>query len=134
MELPNLGKHCQGKNCNLLDYLPYTCNKCKKVFCDSHFKDHTALNDCAGIGNVTVPVCPICNKPVPVGRDEDPNVRMNMHISTNCKDPEKTVSKKAFVNICSVNGCSKKEAIPFTCKNCKLKYIYYLLIKFLHKT
>merc|ERR1739845_55169 len=36
MELPHIGKHCELKSCNKLDYLPIKCNKCNLTFCDSH--------------------------------------------------------------------------------------------------
>lgn len=41
-ELPSLGKHCNHKSCNQLDFLPVTCNFCKHVFCKDHFNylDH----------------------------------------------------------------------------------------------
>jgi hypothetical protein len=32
-----------------------------------------------------VPVCPLCNQPVPVNRGEDPNIRVDMHMQNECK-------------------------------------------------
>ena len=36
-ELLKLGKHCDLEGCNLLDFLPVTCNYCLKIFCKEHF-------------------------------------------------------------------------------------------------
>jgi len=38
MELPHIGKHCQHKSCNRLDYLPFTCKHCQGNFCEDHWK------------------------------------------------------------------------------------------------
>jgi|AntRauTorckE6833_2_1112554.scaffolds.fasta_scaffold87462_2 predicted nucleic acid binding AN1-type Zn finger protein len=42
MEFPNLGKHCDLKNCRQLDFLPFYCRDCKKYYCKDHSykKDH----------------------------------------------------------------------------------------------
>jgi len=31
-DLMSIGKHCFVSNCRLLDYLPFTCDLCKKEF------------------------------------------------------------------------------------------------------
>ncbi|GAB1601925.1 AN1-type zinc finger protein 1-like [Argonauta hians] len=35
-ELPQLGTHCQVPGCNLLDFLPFECPDCSKIFCQQH--------------------------------------------------------------------------------------------------
>ncbi|XP_052229301.1 AN1-type zinc finger protein 1-like isoform X3 [Dreissena polymorpha] len=35
-ELPNIGKHCSVGSCKLLDFLPFACDGCKKIFCSEH--------------------------------------------------------------------------------------------------
>uniref|UniRef100_V5I0M0 AN1-type domain-containing protein n=1 Tax=Ixodes ricinus TaxID=34613 RepID=V5I0M0_IXORI len=35
-ELPQLGKHCHVESCNRLDFLPFECAHCKKIFCSDH--------------------------------------------------------------------------------------------------
>lgn len=30
---PDLGDHCQHPDCHQLDFLPFHCDGCKKVFC-----------------------------------------------------------------------------------------------------
>lgn len=36
-ELLNVGKHCDLKGCNQLDFLPVKCSHCKNIFCKEHF-------------------------------------------------------------------------------------------------
>nr|XP_011416259.2 AN1-type zinc finger protein 1 isoform X2 [Crassostrea gigas] len=35
-EFPNLGEHCSLDGCKQIDFLPFTCTKCQKVFCLEH--------------------------------------------------------------------------------------------------
>ena len=35
--------------------------------------------------NITVPVCPLCNQPVPTKRGSDPNVSVDEHIANDCQ-------------------------------------------------
>lgn len=37
MEFPELGETCQLADCKTLDFLPFTCNYCRSVFCKHHF-------------------------------------------------------------------------------------------------
>ncbi|XP_045498755.1 AN1-type zinc finger protein 1-like [Colias croceus] len=45
MEFPDLGEHCQYKDCNQTDFLPLQC-KCGKIFCRVHFNDHCLSGLC----------------------------------------------------------------------------------------
>ena len=38
----NIGEHCQLEECNQLDFLPFKCDLCKKIFCLKHksYDDH----------------------------------------------------------------------------------------------
>lgn len=36
MDFDDIGGRCQFENCNQLDYLPFECNLCNKVFCLNH--------------------------------------------------------------------------------------------------
>ncbi|XP_066992532.1 AN1-type zinc finger protein 1 [Anabrus simplex] len=37
MELPQLGKQCALGDCQQLDFLPFECNHCHRIFCKQHF-------------------------------------------------------------------------------------------------
>ncbi|KAI9277002.1 hypothetical protein BDA99DRAFT_494622 [Phascolomyces articulosus] len=118
MEFPELGKHCTFEGCKQLDFLPYTCYHCKKIYCQEHFKldDHhcPSLNDPQL--DVRVPTCPICESPVPGPRNEDPNIRVNRHIQNNCEDTKKPS------NLCRQKGCKAKLLVPMQCSDCGKAY------------
>ncbi|XP_020580052.1 zinc finger AN1 and C2H2 domain-containing stress-associated protein 16-like [Phalaenopsis equestris] len=115
---PNLGKHCSVEDCKLIDFLPFTCDRCDKVFCLQHrsYAKHTCPN--ANQTDVTVLICPLCAQSVRLVPNEDPNITWDLHVNGNC-DPsnyQKTTKKKR----CPVPGC--KEILVFSntirCKDC----------------
>lgn len=116
---PNLGEHCSASDCNQLDFLPFTCDLCRQVFCLDHrsYSKHNCAN--ATDKDVTVLVCPLCAKAVRLVPNEDPNVTWDQHVRTNC-DPSNyaKVHKKPR---CPVRGC--REVLTFSnkmvCKDCK---------------
>ncbi|XP_064405565.1 AN1-type zinc finger protein 2A-like [Halichondria panicea] len=119
MELPEVGSHCTVSSCNRLDFLPFECDACHKIFC----KDHQTYNEhnCTeGLDkNVVVPTCPLCNQPVPVARGDDPNIKVNQHIQQECRSDK---ANKLYTNKCSFPGCKKKELVPVTCNNCRQNF------------
>ncbi len=57
-----------------------------------------------------VPVCPLCNKPIPVKPGLAPDVEVGRHIDTDCQsDPAKERRGKVYSNKCSKKGCKTKE-------------------------
>jgi len=73
--------------------------------------------------NVQVPVCPLCNAPVPGKADELPDIRVSRHIDSDCQsDRAVTHRKKVYTNKCSFKGCKGKELIPITCDRCMKNY------------
>ncbi|KAI8093024.1 uncharacterized protein BX664DRAFT_328756 [Halteromyces radiatus] len=118
MEFPDLGKHCTFDDCSQLDFLPYTCYHCKKIYCQEHFKldDHKCPSRQDPSLDIRVPTCPICNKPIPGSRNEDPNIRVNRHIQRNCADDE-TPS-----NLCRLKGCKARLLVPMNCGACGQAY------------
>ncbi|XP_053957859.1 AN1-type zinc finger protein 2A [Anastrepha ludens] len=118
MEFPHLGQHCNGSTCNRLDFLPFTCDSCNKVFCSSHFNYDKHL--CKGPlrKDMQVPICPLCGEPVPTAPGVEPDLTVGRHIDQQCKSD----TKKIYTNRCSYKNCKKKELIPFTCTECKINY------------
>lgn len=119
MELPHLGESCSNNECNRLDFLPYKCDLCSKIFCQDHreYKDHSCPEQYR-VDRI-VPVCPKCGEIIPVKPGDDPNIKVNSHIENNCSKVPKV---KTYPNRCNKQGCKKKEAIPVHCKNCKLNF------------
>ncbi|KAK2170839.1 hypothetical protein NP493_1133g00065 [Ridgeia piscesae] len=103
MELPDLGQHCSEATCKQLDFLPVKCDACHKIFCNEHYQ--YARHNCTEsyAKDNQVPVCPLCNTPIPVKKGESPDVRVGEHIDNDCQsDPAK----------------EKRKLIPFKCERC----------------
>ncbi|XP_048321080.2 zinc finger AN1 and C2H2 domain-containing stress-associated protein 13 [Ziziphus jujuba] len=117
-EFPDLGKHCTVEDCKQIDFLPFSCDRCNKVFCLEHrsYIKHSCPK--ADKQDVTVVICPLCAKGVRLIPDEDPNITWERHVNTDC-DPsnyEKVTKKKK----CPVPGC--KDILTFSntikCRDC----------------
>ncbi|XP_014252892.1 AN1-type zinc finger protein 2A-like [Cimex lectularius] len=122
MEFPELGQHCSAAYCRKLDFLPVKCDACTELFCHEHMsylKHNCPKSDAR---NVQVPVCPLCNAPVPSKRGEMPDIAVGAHIDRDCQsDPAKN-RRKVFSNKCNLKGCKKKELFPVICKDCHLNF------------
>ncbi|CAA0816487.1 Zinc finger AN1 domain-containing stress-associated protein 12 [Striga hermonthica] len=117
---PDLGSHCENPDCRRLDFLPFTCNACRKVFCLDHrsYKSHGCPNSDAGSRKVVV--CEICSSAVETtGRDsEDEKKILERHEKSGQCDPKK--KKKPT---CPVRRCRQVLTVSntATCKNCRIK-------------
>ncbi|XP_054715859.1 AN1-type zinc finger protein 2A-like [Uloborus diversus] len=122
MEFPDLGKHCSVTTCNMLDFLPMKCDACSEIFCKDHFNylNHSCKN--AYKKDVQVPVCPLCNNPVPSKRGEQPDIAVGQHIDRDCQADPAIAQRKIYTNKCFVKGCRQKEVIKITCDSCKKTY------------
>ncbi|XP_030751315.1 AN1-type zinc finger protein 2A-like [Sitophilus oryzae] len=122
MELPHLGKHCSKLNCNKLDFLPIKCDACNLLFCDEHFRYTTHNCKRAYQKDNQVPVCPLCNIPIPVQKGQHPDYVVGSHIDSDCQsDPAKS-RRRVFTNKCSYKRCKNKEVIPVICNECALNF------------
>eukprot|EP00088_Acartia_fossae_P031752 TRINITY_DN32568_c0_g1_i5.p1 TRINITY_DN32568_c0_g1~~TRINITY_DN32568_c0_g1_i5.p1 ORF type:complete len:258 (-),score=45.36 TRINITY_DN32568_c0_g1_i5:121-894(-) len=119
MELPHIGEHCTESSCKQLDYLPMRCDACNQLYCKDHLKydDHSCNSKYKK--DVQVPVCPLCNAPVPVARGTLPDLAVSAHIDQACKQK---VKEKVFTNRCNKARCKKKELVKITCDACKLNF------------
>ncbi|MBN3318074.1 ZFN2B protein, partial [Atractosteus spatula] len=122
MEFPNLGEHCSEKSCKRLDFLPMKCDACQDIFCKDHitYVNHKCTS--AYKKDVQVPVCPLCNTPIPVKRGEMPDIKVGEHIDRDCKSDPAHRKRKIFTNKCSKSGCKQKEMIKVTCEQCHLNF------------
>ncbi|KAL6520316.1 Zinc finger AN1 domain-containing stress-associated protein 12 [Orobanche minor] len=116
----DLGSHCQHSDCHQLDFLPFTCNSCRKVFCLDHrsYKSHNCPK--SNISSRKVSVCEICSSVIETtGHErEDEKKIMERHEKSGDCDP-----KKKRKPTCPVRRC--KEVLTFsnttTCKTCGVK-------------
>ncbi|XP_014670417.1 PREDICTED: AN1-type zinc finger protein 2A-like [Priapulus caudatus] len=119
MEFPHLGQQCSVTTCKQLDFLPMTCDACKTVFCKDHFVYARHNCESAYKKDVQVPVCPLCNIPVPVKRGEAPDIGVGEHIDRDCQSDPAKEKRKVYTNKCSVRGCKQKELVPVRCEKCR---------------
>ncbi|KAG8384782.1 hypothetical protein BUALT_Bualt04G0154300 [Buddleja alternifolia] len=114
---PELGSHCQHIYCRQLDFLPFTCNACRKVFCLDHrsYKSHDCPKSDAGSRKVVV--CEICSVSIETtghGGEDEKKILERHEKSGDC-DPKKKKKPR-----CPVRRC--KDVLTFSntaaCKNC----------------
>ncbi|XP_076865348.1 AN1-type zinc finger protein 2A isoform X2 [Brachyhypopomus gauderio] len=122
MEFPDLGEHCSEKSCKRLDFLPMRCDACEQIYCKDHITYVSHKCTSSYKKDVQVPVCPLCNTPIPVKRGEMPDIKVGEHIDRDCKADPAQRKRKIFTNKCSKGGCKQKEMIQVTCDQCHLNY------------
>lgn len=72
--------------------------------------------------DIQVPVCPLCNQPIPVNRGELPDIKVGQHIDRDCQSDPAKAKRKVYTNKCSTRGCKQKELVPIICRSCGLNY------------
>ncbi|NXX36810.1 ZFN2B protein, partial [Nicator chloris] len=105
-----------------LDFLPLKCDACEQIFCTDHIT--YAQHNCTSAykKDVQVPVCPLCNTPVPVRREEMPDIVVGEHIDRDCKSDPAQRKRKIFTNKCLKPGCKQKEMMKVICDQCHKNY------------
>uniref|UniRef100_A0A8D0HI78 Zinc finger AN1-type containing 2B n=1 Tax=Sphenodon punctatus TaxID=8508 RepID=A0A8D0HI78_SPHPU len=101
------------------DFLPLKCDGCEQIFCTDHitYAQHKCTS--AYKKDVQVPVCPLCNTPIPVKRGEMPDVVVGEHIDRDCKSDPAQQKRKIFTNKCLKPGCKQKEMMKVICEQCR---------------
>lgn len=117
---PDLGQHCQLPDCHQLDFLPFDCNRCQKVFCVEHrsYKSHNCTKPDDKCRKVMV--CEICSTSIEttgMSLQEEAVMKAKHENSKEC-DPLKKKKPQ-----CPVKRC--KERLTFSnstvCKCCNVK-------------
>ncbi|KHG15615.1 Zinc finger AN1 domain-containing stress-associated 12 -like protein [Gossypium arboreum] len=116
---PDLGKHCQLSGCHQLDFLPFKCQACHKVFCVEHrsCKSHECPEPEHNSRKVII--CEICSTSIEItGKEDQEKMILDKHEKSGNCDPRK--KKKPT---CPVKRC--KETLTFSnrtiCKTCRLE-------------
>ena len=66
-----------------------------------------------------VPVCPLCQRPIPVTkRGDPPDLAVSRHIDSECQSDPAKERRKVFDQRCAVRKCKKKEMIKIRCDDC----------------
>ncbi|CAO1434924.1 unnamed protein product [Diamesa tonsa] len=119
MEFYHLGSHCNEEFCKKLDFLPFSCDSCTKVFCAEHFRYENHGCQEHYKKDFKVPVCPVCSQPVAFERGVSFDITVNRHIESNCRNINQ---KPIYTNACFFQQCKKKELIPFKCSTCSKNF------------
>ncbi|XP_067948293.1 AN1-type zinc finger protein 2B-like isoform X2 [Watersipora subatra] len=69
-----------------------------------------------------VPVCPLCNKPIPLKPGEVADVKVGAHIDADCQSDPAKERRKVYTNRCSKKGCKVKEMVSVRCDRCSKNY------------
>lgn len=117
-DLLALGSHCSVPDCRQIDFLPFKCDCCSRVYCLQHrtYASHTCEK--AGSQETSTIVCPICAKAVKLNATDDPYAVFDRHTQTDC-DPT-NYAKVHQRPRCPVKGCREKLGAinTYTCKEC----------------
>jgi len=112
------GKHCSWDECKQFDFLPFTCDGCRKVFCLAHREQ--SAHKCPAMkpeqANI-LPRCPICNKLVLIKSGESIDAKVMQHIESGCTQFV-VDTKREKVAACSYSKCKALSA-PCECKHCR---------------
>ncbi|PIA19123.1 hypothetical protein COEREDRAFT_21462, partial [Coemansia reversa NRRL 1564] len=126
MEMPDIGVQCHQRDCRALDYLPFTCQYCQKQFCEAHWKaDKHSCPKRDLIVDRRVPSCPICQKVISLGPNEDPDTVVDRHINAGCDGKRNTARKQTPVrkpNGCTFKRCTLKSLVIDTCPGCRQRF------------
>jgi len=114
MEFPELGVHCSVSQCHQLDFLPVVCDACRSKFCNDHWTYDAHTCPLKHTKDVQVPVCPLCDRPVPTAKGTSPDASVSAHLDRDCREKQKRKTK----NRCSVKKCKQTEFIKVSCERC----------------
>lgn len=140
-QLEEWGSHCSLSTCHALDFLPFKCQHCTKLYCSDHFKpsirpsenSHQCSDYDESLIDARVPTCPLCGDPISIPSGTDPNIPMDQHLTTSCRlidqsgllntqNPSSSSTQSSSNKICSRARCSTKMIVPILCTGCQLNY------------
>jgi predicted nucleic acid binding AN1-type Zn finger protein len=119
MEFPDVGKFCSHPECHQLDFLPFTCSNCSKVFCLDHRS--VAAHACPKVQQARTVDCPACTLTLAVKIGEDADAVIARHLDAGC-ERERARSKQGFK--CRAKGCKARELVPVECRHCRENFCF----------
>ncbi|OJT14671.1 AN1-type zinc finger protein 2B [Trametes pubescens] len=123
-QLLDIGQQCSEASCLVVDFLPFKCQHCSHAYCGDHFlptAHHCEKYDAAKLDRIA-PSCPLCNTPVAIPPGQDPNIRMEQHINTQCSVMTGKSAKAKSTPTCARPKCGKVLFAPIRCDSCKHQY------------
>ena len=117
MDLSNIGHRCALRDCNKLDFLPFTCGACERIYCLDHrtYSGHSCSD--AKKFNVQVFVCPLCKGGVRV-EAAGPDAAFAYHESSG--ECARSRAINARTPTCGAPKCKKRlgQGLQATCREC----------------
>lgn len=121
-ELPHLGTRCAHAECRQLDFLPFTCDACEKVYCLEHRTYRAHKCPVGPEKDELVTVCPACQQPIQMhGTKADVDAAWEKHLlSGDCERAQK--GRGPPKKRCGAPGCGEKLMLSntFVCKACSV--------------
>lgn len=132
-QLLSIGRQCSHSACLLVDFLPFKCHHCEDSFCQEHFlvEAHSCPKYDEGKHNRVAPNCtsfrffvialyrlflgPLCNTPVAIRPGQDPNIRMDDHLTNECSVMTGKSGRARTMPVCARGGCKKILFSPIRC-------------------
>lgn len=102
--LEDWGTRCSLPNCNLLDFLPFSCPECSKSFCSNHFKPSLVSSD----------VDHLCEKFILRSENQSSSKPGSL--------PKKVDEPQTNRKLCSYNKCKTIMLAPIQCPSCQRSY------------
>ncbi|KIK99848.1 hypothetical protein PAXRUDRAFT_822300 [Paxillus rubicundulus Ve08.2h10] len=123
-QLLSVGRQCSESSCLLVDFLPFKCQHCSQSFCGEHFlvTAHRCPKYDESKYNRVAPSCPLCNSPVAIPQGEDPNIRVERHILTECSVMTGKSGRSRSQPVCARGKCGKVLYAPIGCNDCHKQY------------
>ncbi|KAH9816934.1 hypothetical protein DFH28DRAFT_927119 [Melampsora americana] len=140
-QLEEWGSHCSLSTCHALDFLPFKCQHCSKLYCSDHFKpsirpsehSHQCSELDESLIDARVPTCPLCGDPISIPSGTDPNLPMDQHLTSSCRlidqsgllksnsksTSSSSPSSSSSNKICSRARCQTKMIVPILCTDCQ---------------
>ncbi|KAJ8523189.1 hypothetical protein ONZ45_g323 [Pleurotus djamor] len=122
--LLSIGKQCSDPACLLVDFLPFKCQHCEQSYCGEHFKveAHKCPSYDESKFDRIAPNCPLCNSPVAIPPNQDPNIRMEQHLTRDCSVMTGKDAKSRSGPVCARVKCGKTLIAPIKCTQCKQQF------------
>jgi predicted nucleic acid binding AN1-type Zn finger protein len=127
-EFYNIGKHCDHPTCHQKDFLPFECELCKHNYCLDHrdLADHNCSAIHQQLMESTIPICPLCDKPISkLSPLEDNNLVIMRHWEAGqCPKYGSKLSTKHITHkqeTCKHDKCTEHKVLTH-CKTCNQKF------------
>lgn len=120
MELDHtkLGHNCEMAGCHQRDFLPFTCDLCRRKLCLLHRSYNSHSCEGSNSKDMTSIDCPICGKSVKFSQSQSVDAIWDNHYNNSCS---RQFSKNEIAKTCYKASCSTVLGLSnsFTCLKCQ---------------